>query len=507
MSARLLGTVSEWAAGKRAASLLAGLAVLALLWASVRAGQYAWNLAAFPYQVEAREAAQVRTTLALAEGANPWGPGRAPSDYNSYGLLYPWTALQVLPASLQRDIRAYRVLSLAALLAGALLLIAALRRSAAPWLVAWGAGLAWLGANLHFVTPTARCDAFAALLFLAPFLAVLDRDTRGAWALAGLLSVLAFFSKPYAVLAGPLLALGLWVRGRTRAALLFGAGWALLLAAAVAWVELRYPGYLEATTLEHARSTHLDWGYLLTKDWTYVRGLAWPILLLLAGALWGRRHGRALLAELTPLAGVLILLQGFMGRHTGAYLQYHFHLLHPLLILAGFTAWRRTGLGWRWPTAAFTVAAVAGVSFGTQRLAHLRQADLQSWRRAELLIRASAHPFAGPELCSVLTAEGKPVYDNGQTEFLMDAAGPLGPALRASVLDSQAEFRRRLLAGGIDLLIIPDSPALPAALRSRYQDLGLLALPLPVELDPGRTLRALRLRSAARIATPKEIRP
>jgi hypothetical protein len=463
--------------------LLLALFVLASGWCGLRCGLYEGYVLGFPFQADLREAAQVRSTRALAEGRNPWAPSAAPQDYNCYGVLYPLCASFVLPAG-QRGLQAHRALSLAALALAALLVGLACARLSKSAPAGLAAGFAALGGFLFYVTPTARCDAFAALFFSAPLALAAFSTGPLALAAAALLAALAFFTKPYAAVAGPALCLLLAGQGRWRAALAFGCAWSALLAALLWGAEQAWPGYLEATTLIHAAASRPEFSHLMLQNYLYAAHAGWPLLVLAAWGAWALNPPRALAAWSLPALGMVVLLEAWLGWHSGAFLQYYFQLLHPALLFAVAAWWRNAGPKTRWMEAGLTAAALLSVSFGTLFLPRFANADPAGWKRAAELVAASALPRLPGAMTALATELGKPVADNGQTEYLgLAGGGGRGAALRAAAADWTKVWDGRQAARQVDLIFVPGDGPAPRAVAG-YTFTERVCVPMPVGLDP-----------------------
>lgn len=437
---------------------------------------YGGYLAGFPYQVDEREGAQYRSSLAIAQGRNPWAAADAPDDFNVYGLLYPWTAAHLLPDG-HRRIRDLRLLSLAALAAAALLVGAAAGRLAGSLLAGAAGGLASMAGYLFFVTPTARCDAFAALFFAAPLaLAALDQGWR-TLAAACALAVLAFFTKPYAAASGPALCLVLFALGRRRTALAFGAAWLAALVALAAAVEVAWPGCLESTLLLQANLAECSLGSLAKQSAAYLLAGGLPLLALACLGARRFRPPREALAWALPAAAMALLLL-WLGSNRRAFLEYHFQLLQPAAVLAAAALWKKRPPGERWLEAGLLGCALLGVRCDRVFLDRLAAADLGPWRLAEARMAQSRLPYAPPLLTSMAADQGKGVPSNGQTDALAFAGrGPSSAALRAAELDWEALWRGRLERAEADLVFSPLAAPLDPGLLRGYAREGRLCLP------------------------------
>ncbi len=443
-----------------------------------RVAQYSAWVVSNPWPLESREAAQLQSTRALSQGRNPWQPSFAVTDYNCYGVLLPWTAAHLLPAS-ALSLRGLRALGLLVLLLAAGLLGLAAFRLCASQPAAWAAALAVLGGWMHFVTPTARSDAMAAAFLVMPACLLWIWPGRGTALLAALLAALALFTKPYAALAGPLIIGAFMVRGRIRDALSWGLCWAFFQALFIFYVLRRWPGYFEATLGLHAAAVTRSgpWAWLQFK--TYLLQVAWPLLLGLGWARWQRGVWLDR-GSLAVVAAVFLALALSMAWHPGAWLQYFFHLLHPALILALLAQWGKEPPFARGLLLALTLGALLSVVFGTAALSRFEAGRPQNWALARQLVRGSQLTMAPGLLSELLAQEQRAISDNGQTEYLDLARGPQGPALRQALAEHRARWQADLLSGKVDLVFQNSQAPLPPQYLRKLTRLGSLCLDTPV---------------------------
>ena len=453
-----------------------------LLWALLALAAWQWGrygavLARFPYQVEQREGATLRSAVALQQGLNPWTQDRLLQDINVHGILEPWLAAKMMGPAVDR-LELHRALGLALLCCGAGLLFWVLRAGTQDPLAAVAGALAWLGANTFFIGVAVRNDALAALLFLAPLALWRFRGRDWTLALVVALAALSVLAKLYAPLGGMLVALGLWVEGRRPAALAVALGLAVALAAAYVAMDRAFPLYWASCWTSNTGAT-ISPAYMWVQTRAYLFKMGWPLLAL---ALWRLRpalamaQGRAAYAQ---ALAALALLTLWLGSNTGAYLQYYDQLLQPLLLLAAvqgpLAGWqcqlRRAGL---------VLAAVLAVHSSSVNVMRRYVPGLRAaWGQAENNLGRARLPLAPDLFTSVLTRQGHEIWDNGHSSSL-----PLSvsPELRQAYATGLARWRDRLRLGQADLLIFNSREPNPF-----NADLGLYRLAdrfsLPVPLD------------------------
>ncbi|HXC63458.1 MAG TPA: hypothetical protein VNZ67_03820, partial [bacterium] len=397
--------------------LWALLALAALQW-----GRYGAVLAGFPYQVEQREGATLRSAVALKQGLNPWSPDHLLQDINVHGILEPWLAAKLLGPAVDR-LELHRALGLALLCCGAGLLFWALRAGTQDPLAAAAGALAWLGANTFFIGVAVRNDALAALLFLAPLALWRLRGRDWTLALAVALAAVAVLAKLYAPLGGMLVALGLWIEGRRRAGLAVALGLALGLAAVYLAMDRAFPLYWAGCWTSNTGAP-ISPDYMGVQTRAYLLKMGWPLLAL---ALWRMRPALAAApgrAAYGQALAVLALLSLWLGLNTGAYLQYYDQLLQPVLLLAAaqgpLAGWRR-----QLRRAGLALAAVLAVHSSSVNVMRRFVPGLRgAWGQAEANLARARLPLAPDLFTAALTRQGREIWDNGHSSSLPLSVSP-----------------------------------------------------------------------------------
>jgi hypothetical protein len=186
----------------------------------VRVLYFVLGNSAIEWPFEYREFASISFTGALLDGINPYAIEHEPYFTNVYGPLYnllvwPWAAL------VGNGFQVHRLVSLSSIGAGSALLYFLIRRGRGGGALALCAGVVFFLAQTDDVAGLARPDGLGMFLFLGALAVLVRSPSAGPITLASgaLLVVLAFFTKPYFILAAPIGAAFLLLRRRPAALL------------------------------------------------------------------------------------------------------------------------------------------------------------------------------------------------------------------------------------------------------------------------------------------------
>jgi hypothetical protein len=428
-----------------------------LAWAVAVAGALGlalrlWQMVVYPLPHYEAESAMAWSTHLLLQGQSPWSWSSYPAAINVYGIGYPalcapfaWifgTALPIL-----------RAVSVACLGASALLLYRLSRRSGHSALVCAWAALACAAAWSVNISPTARPDTLTVGLYLASLgcLEKPDPDAGDAFSAAALAS-LAFFVKPYGLLAWPLSAAALLARGRWSLLIQHSLSCMALLAVGALCLRSSHPLYFEEVFLNNLNIAGQDFAHR-TAQW---RALAPESAALIT--LWGLGlHGGQGWALGPWLRRPWVLAFGLsalafhfkLSLHSGATLTYFYQLCLPLLVLAALNQPPR----WRWALplglAALSLSLVwrlASAPYGSL------PAEVAAVAELEEALAPHLRPTGNGHAAIFLWPRGSVVYDYGQGEFAAFSESdhgwprlfPHGPALQARRLRFEAAWSRAL---------------------------------------------------------------
>jgi len=331
--------------------------VLFILLAAATAYFAAFNarFITLPGAQEAREAAIPLTTGLILAGGQPYDLSSSPAITNVYGVVYNYV---VAPAAKVwgSTFAVHRAASLVFLLAGAALLYALQRKENT------GRGLALAGAiffylfNVTTYAIGARPDTLGTAIYLAVVLLVWPdgskvKPSMAKVALSIALGVLAFYTKPYFVLALALATAILFVSYGWRWAAAYAIGAGGIMAVSIPVVLHFWPYYLFEVYTTHIHSEADPPGYfwLQAKDFLIMHT---GLVLVVAGAgiVWirkvakmGSAPAKTTWSQWWPDAGIMCLLLSLgalsrLGGHAGAFRIYWEQLVTPFLILTALRA-------------------------------------------------------------------------------------------------------------------------------------------------------------------------
>jgi hypothetical protein len=429
-------------------------------------------------------------TRLLLSGANPFSLENQPLGMNNYGALYN---LAVLPfaAVFGNTLLTHRAVTFVFILLGFGLVFGAVLNSSRdrPLAVVTGAMVA--------IALAARAglgafpSSMGASLFLAAILVPFGRsfDRRGLL-LGGLLSLLAFYTKPYFVLAFGILASYVFLFISKRKALAFALLFAVGLCASIVLVKSLYPLYFFDTVVSNlSQAARVEWGHLYVQLEEFFAEF-YPVLiaviimlvktssvtprLLVVPDLISRSNLVALdqpLVSKRPdyfaycfmcslLAFILIL-----GPNPGTFMSYAYQLMLPTLVLwfsCGLKQEHRLGIIF------LPVLLLNLLSFSIMALnpALLAQSDKsrQAWAALYRLVDRSGHVLNSPVLAPEMVRLGMWPPDSGHTEYYFRLGGSaendlLGPGLEVVKSDGQdylESIRAAVTNQEFDRIIVTD---------------------------------------------------
>ncbi len=484
---------------RSALTQLAGATLFVLLAAAL--AYYAAFHARFitlPGGQEIREAAIPLTTGLILAGGRPYDLSSSPAITNVYGVVYNYL---VAPAAKiwGPTFAVHRLASLVFLLAGAALVYTLLRReNTSRWLALAGAVFYYL-VNTTTYAIVARPDTLGALFYLAVVLLVWPKRDKKPPSIAKLvlsaaLGVLAFYTKPYFVLALALATAVLFVSYRWRWAFYYALGSGFLLIASIPIVLHFWPYYLFEVYTSHVYGEIDPPGFrwLQAQDFLLLH-LGLVAVAAGGGMLW---IGTALNSRFeAPRAGwrqwwpdaatiCLVLTLGALARiggHVGAFRIYWVQLVTPFLILVALRTVARSE--YRQYAAGLGLLALNALILLTWARPAWPQDSAPAWNTWKKLTAGQTWQLLPPSMLPDVAPAGMPVIENGQMTYFVNLAldhlPPTDPAYHR-VLQYLLKMRALIWQRRFDVIVYPNDfrAYIPPKLLSDHYDPHMVIFPI-----------------------------
>jgi hypothetical protein len=450
------------------------------------------EICSFPQQLEPTEGGLMMSTRAILAGWDPWAVTLAPVYSNNYGIGYPWVVALVSHLTpglgLLEVMRAVTALSIFFVLG---LVYLTLRDAACGPLEAAAASLVVYLALLFGDIPSGRPDGLALALYMAS-LALVFRPGFKAVALAAVLAALAYFVKPYAILA---LGLGGFHLARShrwrdlQKFLALGLGTAVITAL---WVSLHHPYYFLGTLF--ILSNNVDYRVIRLLD--QLRDLLFchfPLLLVVLGGAWvafkdqrsWRPEGSA--RDWGWLAfGCLAVLAAGPGGHMGAYMRYFNELFVPLALLF-LVLWARQLRVWSW----LLVLALIGnaalcFNFNRQFSYPVSAEDYAGWDKADLWIKNHPRGVFPPLFTCLAAAHHAYIVDTDHSHYLPSArAFGLPSPIADFAIQRRNWYLGQMRLGQLQTIVCGDYWPCPLSLTAMgYREADTICLRTPMTVVP-----------------------
>ena len=491
------------------ASWLLALGVIPILaWLAY----FSWVTIQDPNPLEYREGASQVVTGAMLNGQNPFSVANQPLTMEGYGIGYHLAVLP-LAAVFGNTLAVHRFVSIFFIFLSLVLSAWAIHRSHRnlPFAIA-GGGMGVLGL-LSLSGPGAFPNAMGNFLFLAAVVVVWGRSfDRTSLVASALLSLLAFYTKPYFVLSIGIVASYVFLFVSKKKGIYLGLLFLGLLILTAVFVRLVYELYFLETVFLQTGLSARSFFYLLRQlvelDLEFLPVFICGLALMVA-ALFQRTQQKIGLKELTAGIDLTHFNQPFfqkqlnyffyvflcaslvivviLGDHTGAYMTYLYQLMLPPFFLCLFQQLK--------PASRLALIAVPFllfnmVTFCEKRLnAEMLQPDTAGWTQLSGYLRESRSVLNSPVLTSEMLRLGMQPVDTGQDEFyfLMPDPGSLlispnyetvktrGEAYLQVVQDAvrQKSFERILITEDYSPMVSVD------LIRQTYQKVAVVPISFP----------------------------
>lgn len=404
---------------------------LFLLYFAFRLACYHYHLVVFPFPIALREGAMMTNTFALVKGFNPYDMSLQPQYMNPYGIIYPllvwpWAKLFGTTILIHRTVTAFFIL------ASCVLMFFILKRmNVAVLLRLWAvlmfyASLVFPGTSTPTIDPGAVGMFFMLLTIFIPWFC---KYSYRSLAISVICGIVAFYTKPYALLGAIIMASYLFIFVSRLKSLLYALFLSVLSGVSILVISQVLPAYFDNcffTSLNMAPAwSTLERLYLQINIYSYLH--AWTLILMVISILitgLARNKTSKASQRLAFNDGIsLVLYAGLfsafvlyvsLGRHSGAMLWYFFQLLSPYLLIGAAWTFNRHAL---WPLWCAPFLAM-NLNIMTSNLDYkVIDNSARGWPELTLAMSQYQHILNSPLIVPILIEQNKEFYDNGQTEY------------------------------------------------------------------------------------------
>lgn len=395
-----------------------------------------------PYQVELNEGSSLNLAKAMAEGQNPYILENQPWLYDNFGIMYPlvsWPFTRLFGMNLF----SMRLTSALAIGLCMILVFLALFKSKVGWVMSFTGSVIFYGCVLYYVSPICRADSLAMLfLMLSVIVPVISRFHGKGLFLAGVFSILSFYTKQYGILGFPIILMYVFLFVSMRRALVQALSFFLLLALSMWLMAKAFPCYFYNTTasMAFANNNNFIYSWMQMEGFfgRYLTGLS--LSAVLSAGVWlylsiknnrlkewkgnslnFRKFSLGLLsAQPNPYAfGFVIfffLLLFKLGGNEGTFMTYHFQLMAFLWIIAVVF------YASKWPQ--LLILHVPLLAFATYTITTLNTStgmfkpeNSGAWEEAIALIRNHKNVLNDQSLTAEMVYAGKRTFNTGLNAY------------------------------------------------------------------------------------------
>jgi hypothetical protein len=393
-----------------------------------------------PYQIEYREGAALVMTQFFLKGENPFSLRNQPLGMNNYGFMY---SLFVTPfaAIFGNTLLVHRTVTFFFILLSSLLIFHTTSRiNSDRFLALAGAALVGMGLAAR-AGLGAYPSAMGVFLCLAGILIPFNRSFDS-WALvlSALLCVIAYYTKPYFVLAFGIVASYVFVFVSKRKGLFYSFLFISIFAVSFIIVRFIFKYYFIDTIVSNlSNTTNNTFGYMgrqlveFDKEFFPLFILGLTLIYLNIGKLksgkvsFSRFFDNFLFLDqplVTPPLNYIVYFFVFsslaftlvLGQNPGSYMNYVYQILLPPFSLLLFQYIKPLT---RFTFISSSLILLNIISFGQLRFnpVFLQQKDSSDWARLCQAMGSSKHILNNPLITSEMIRLGIPPVDSGQTEY------------------------------------------------------------------------------------------
>ncbi len=440
--AKLAQWIQELSTTQKGRNLSRWILWAAVIFFTVWLLNYGRVLLVDPNPAEFREGANLVMTEYLLQGKNPFALENQPLLNTNKGFVYNFTVLP-LAYFFGNTLFVHRLVSLVFIFLSCYLVFIVLRKMSVPFPFAIAGGDLLLACLLFYVSPIARVDGMGTFLFLAsiliPWFSHFDAKSL---IVSGILSILAFYTKPYFLLGMGIVAAylvlfvskkkGFWYAGLTFLSLFLSA----------LFVNSIFECYFLHTifNMSSIADTSGSIAYLFRQLFRFI-GVLWPIgLIYIIHSIHSKNNNTAsqhkqkfkelfllkqadkpLLTIKDPgffsiffiISSLAIIL--LLGQHRGNYMVYLFQLMAPPFIILIF---KRLDSIYTFSqaTVPLTILNLVILCFSLL-LPNNPQNYASGWDTLNEYVESSENIFNSPLLVSKMIQENMTIIDSGSSEY------------------------------------------------------------------------------------------
>lgn len=410
---------------------------------------------------EYRETATILPTELLQRSKIPYTPQTMPVYANMYGIFYnavmvPVTNVFGTAYGVFRAVNGLFIF----LCLGMLFMVFQKKKISVSvallMIVIWYAQI--LQSNFDIL---GRPEGLGEFLFLASVVVPwMFRFSKKSLAASIVLSILAFYTKPYFALGGILVGLYLCLGKSVRSGIGYLAGLAMAFGAIAVITQATMEFYFYNTVLFHLKNARYFVSYVILQTKVFALNNAGLLAIVVVHPMLSKRR-RLKLREvdyfLFMLAATTIAVLGKFGGHDGNYLSYYTQLIGPFLLIVAVTyieKYKNTILIWL--CVLFNLGVLLFFSI-TQNVIPVRAIET-NWKEWTVILDSYEDIYNAPPFSKYLYDTGKPVYDAGHTEYFTKAISKFNFFLfndaRTVYNDHLHEIDRKIQSREFDLIIL-----------------------------------------------------
>lgn len=421
---------------------------------TIRSVRTHYKFISHPYQIEYREGGALNATQIFLEDRNLFSILEQPQNTYVYGFLYP-LAVKPFAKTYGNTLYVHRSFVYFFICATCLLVFYVLLRKKVNFVFAFAAVIILHQSIINAAnTPLARPDGLGIFLFtLAVIIPWRWKFSNSSLAASIVIGILGYMTKPYYILAVPIIAAYIFIFISKRKSLFYSAVSVVIFLLALGATAMIFPLYINNTLIAHINDSSYIYNNVKDQIAEYTEINVYIILILFLSALFIfrdflKKHYAETVGQVAEILKnflkvnsgwkifkdepviqikydllfvfslffVFILFILKLGGHPGNYhAAYLFHLASPFLIIVTFLLLNKTSGKLFKSLSALLLIITMNVEFESPKYEYDRFSNC--FERMDVLIKNSRNVFNSPENVSIMIRENKPVYNSGLSEY------------------------------------------------------------------------------------------